>query len=279
MLTATRSPFRTPAVLNPAAALRISDQRSAPTGLLVLCVLLLSAAAAYAQGTITPKIAAPAPAAGTMFLYPERIPLADGGLALADRGVIFVPTHRAKPGSAVISLEVYRFRAARPQSTTPPIFLLYGGPSFEGLEPLLARKGYYEKRIRPLTDAADVVVVSQRGIGPSKPTTLIVVPPPFPLDHPATEAERVERVRANAKREKAFWVGQGLDLDGFTILEKMRSDPKLRDIPVVVVSGGDLTAEQQQQLRDFGQRMIKKGSLTEKELLDTLERALKRVQA
>ena len=68
------------------------------------------------------------------------------------------------------------------------------------------------------------------------------------------------------------------DLDGFTILERMRNDPKLRDIPVIVVSGGDLTSEQQDQLREFGQRMIKKGSLTEKELLDTLERALKRVQ-
>ena len=68
------------------------------------------------------------------------------------------------------------------------------------------------------------------------------------------------------------------DLDGFTILERMRNDKKLRDIPVVVVSGGDLSAEQQEQLREFGQRMIKKGSLTEKELLDTLERALKRIQ-
>ena len=68
------------------------------------------------------------------------------------------------------------------------------------------------------------------------------------------------------------------DLDGFSILERMRSDPSLRDIPVIVVSGGDLTSEQQEQLREFGQRMIKKGSLTEKELLDTLERALKRAE-
>ncbi|MBV6395551.1 MAG: Sensor histidine kinase RcsC [Anaerolineales bacterium] len=68
------------------------------------------------------------------------------------------------------------------------------------------------------------------------------------------------------------------DLDGFTILERMRGDETLRDIPVVIVSGGDLNTEQQEQLRDFGQRMIRKGMLTEKELLDTLERALKRVQ-
>jgi hypothetical protein len=44
-----------------------------------------------------------------------------------------------------------------------------------------------------------------------------------------------------------------------------------------VVSGGDLTAEQQVQLQEFGQRMIQKSVLTEKQLLDTLEHALKRV--
>ena len=68
------------------------------------------------------------------------------------------------------------------------------------------------------------------------------------------------------------------DMDGFTLLEKMRSSDKLRDIPVIVVSGGDLTTEQQIQLQDFGQRMIQKNALTEKQLIGTLERALKRVK-
>jgi PAS domain S-box-containing protein len=67
------------------------------------------------------------------------------------------------------------------------------------------------------------------------------------------------------------------DVDGFTILEKMRSEKRLRDIPVVIVSGVDLTPEQRQQLAEFGQRLITKGSLNEKDLLATIERALKRV--
>jgi CheY-like chemotaxis protein len=66
-------------------------------------------------------------------------------------------------------------------------------------------------------------------------------------------------------------------LDGFTILEKMRTTEKLRDVPVIVVTGGDLTTEQQTQLQEFGQRMIQKSALSEKQLLDTLDRALKRV--
>jgi len=67
------------------------------------------------------------------------------------------------------------------------------------------------------------------------------------------------------------------EMDGFTILEKLRETPALRDIPVVVVSGGGLTNEQQQQLADLGKRLIAKGSLKEEELIASLEQALKRI--
>ncbi len=67
-------------------------------------------------------------------------------------------------------------------------------------------------------------------------------------------------------------------LDGFAILERLRSTEKLRDIPVIVVSGVDLTAEQQRQIQEFGQRMIQKSELSEKQLIGTLERVLKRVK-
>lgn len=68
------------------------------------------------------------------------------------------------------------------------------------------------------------------------------------------------------------------DLDGFSILEKMRENARLRDVPVVVVSGGDLTPDQNKQLTEFGQRLLSKGSLNEKDLISTIEHALKRVE-
>lgn len=190
-------------------------RRPVRCGLPLVLLALLVPLAAYAQG----RSAAPAPAAGTLHLYPERIPLLDGGLADAERGVIFVPLTRTKPAGPVISLEVYRFKATNPAPGVPPIFYLYGGPSFEGLEPLLARRGYYERRLRPLRDAADLVIVSQRGIGPSKPTTLIEVAPPAPLDQPQAPEARAAAIRASAEREKQYWLDRGLDLRGFTILE------------------------------------------------------------
>jgi len=67
------------------------------------------------------------------------------------------------------------------------------------------------------------------------------------------------------------------EMDGFTILEKLRDEPKLRDIPVLVVSGGGLTNEQHQQLADYGQRLITKGSLKEDDLIESIESALKRI--
>jgi len=69
------------------------------------------------------------------------------------------------------------------------------------------------------------------------------------------------------------------DMDGFMILEKMRENPILRDIPVVVVSGGGLTNEQHQQLNDFGKRLITKGSLKESELIANIENALSRINS
>ena len=67
------------------------------------------------------------------------------------------------------------------------------------------------------------------------------------------------------------------DMDGFTILEKLRENPSLRDIPVLVVSGVGLTNEQQQQLSNFGQRLITKASLNGGELIESIENALNRI--
>jgi PAS domain S-box-containing protein len=69
------------------------------------------------------------------------------------------------------------------------------------------------------------------------------------------------------------------EIDGFKILENMQASEKLRDIPVIVISGMDLTTEQKNQLSEFGQRLLSKGSFNEKELLTSLQRTLERVHS
>ena len=68
------------------------------------------------------------------------------------------------------------------------------------------------------------------------------------------------------------------EMDGFTILEKLRQDKKLRNIPVIVITGADLTIDQQKQLNDLGKRLLQKSSLKEIELIETIENALQRVR-
>jgi len=67
------------------------------------------------------------------------------------------------------------------------------------------------------------------------------------------------------------------DLNGFALLENIRANPVLRRIPVIVLTGADLTPEHHQQLTEFGQSVIAKGYLREKDLLVSLEEALRAI--
>jgi pimeloyl-ACP methyl ester carboxylesterase len=186
-------------------------------------VLILGAGCDAGPGATTTfhSAVAPAPDAGTIFLYPERIPLQDGGFVNAERGIYFASVNRARTGSPVIGVEVYRFRASpQAQPGTPPIFFLHGGPSFQGLERSLEDVGTFEDRWLPLTNVSDVVVVGQRGIGSSKPTTIIeVTTPPAPVNEPYDLERSASAFRTVLAREREYWEQAGLDLSGFTVLE------------------------------------------------------------
>lgn len=168
------------------------------------------------------KVAVKSPEPGMLFLYPERIKLKAGGFFNAERGMMFVPVNRSKPNSDFISVEVYRFkRSDKANPNTPPIFFLYGGPSFEGLERIFEKLGAFEEEEwYPLVGISDVVIVSQRGIGPSKPTTTIeTTTKPLPPDQQYNDEEAIAEYQDVLAREKAVWEKLGLDLSGFTVIE------------------------------------------------------------
>lgn len=155
--------------------------------------------------TTTHLAAQGAPAAGSLFLAPERFFLEDGSLASAERGLLFAPIVRSKPASGVLAVEVYRFEAsAEAPIDAPPLFVLNGGPGYPGLAGRLHDPGFFEERIEPYTVLGDVVVLGQRGIGSSWPNTVCAGSGP-PL--------------VAGKRCREHWEERGLDLRGFTVIE------------------------------------------------------------
>lgn len=178
---------------------------------------VLFAAAVMIQGPLAHG--APGPRAGSLFLYPERVASRDGGLLKAERGMLFVPVRRDDPESRTIGVEFYRFFSTSEETPPPPVFQLFGGPGFPGLEGAIREPGSFEEGLGNMVALADVVVVGQRGIGSSKPDTRCEAPAPVPLD--AADRRRQEaRVLAQASaRCRAFWEGEGYDLSGFNVVE------------------------------------------------------------
>jgi len=68
------------------------------------------------------------------------------------------------------------------------------------------------------------------------------------------------------------------EMDGFVILENLRKDKNLRKLPVIVITGENLTKEQKEQLEALGKRLLQKSTLNEQELIEAVENALQRVK-
>ncbi len=67
------------------------------------------------------------------------------------------------------------------------------------------------------------------------------------------------------------------DMDGFQLLEELRSETLYRSLPVIILTSADLTPEQHKMLSEFGSQMLQKSALKEKELLLTLNEALAKI--
>ncbi|WP_372751662.1 alpha/beta hydrolase [Labilibaculum sp.] len=189
----------------------------------MLCIILIfsSSTLVFSQKTTFHTAKASAPEAGSIFIFPERILLEDGSFFNAERASMFVPINRSEKNSDVISLDVYRFKASeKANPDTPPIFFLHGGPAFQGLESAFSVPGTFEKYWQFMTDVADVVVVSQRGIGTSKPTTIIESKKPSTtFDKAYNEEAEIEALQKKLTSERKVWEDFGIDLKGFTVLE------------------------------------------------------------
>lgn len=186
-----------------------------------LLAVATTAACPPARTAAAQTAASPSPDPGTLFLHAERFEREDGSLGDVERGVLYVPQDRSRPEAGVLAVVFHRFPAEDAGSgrggAAPPIFRLHGGPGFGGLE--LDDPGYYEENVEPYTAFADVVVVGQRGFGPSRPSTDCegVEAPLF--DPTVPEARRAEALREASRKCRAYWEGRGLALEGLNARE------------------------------------------------------------
>jgi CheY-like chemotaxis protein len=66
---------------------------------------------------------------------------------------------------------------------------------------------------------------------------------------------------------------------GFKLLERIRGDEALRDLPIIVYTGRDLTREEDRQLRDLSASIIVKDARSPERLLDETALFLHRVES
>jgi CheY-like chemotaxis protein len=64
-------------------------------------------------------------------------------------------------------------------------------------------------------------------------------------------------------------------IDGFTILDMMKADEELRDIPVIVITAKDLSHNEYKRLAGRIESLLQKGEFMEEELFESISNILK----
>jgi threonine synthase len=64
------------------------------------------------------------------------------------------------------------------------------------------------------------------------------------------------------------------ELDGFTLLEILRSEDDLREVPIIVVTAKELSPDEWRRLDGHVESLLQKGSFMEEDLLEDILEAL-----
>ncbi len=69
------------------------------------------------------------------------------------------------------------------------------------------------------------------------------------------------------------------EMDGFEIIDAMQASKDLRNIPIIAISGENLSETQEEKLASLNLHLLKKGALNTKDLLSTIERSLSHLKS
>lgn len=68
------------------------------------------------------------------------------------------------------------------------------------------------------------------------------------------------------------------DINGFELLEKFKSEPRLKQIPVIIITGSELEPDQMQKLGEYVDQIFSKWTIDKNDLLLNLQEALNRIR-
>lgn len=153
--------------------------------------------------------------------------LDDGQVVRLETGKVDVPESRERPTSRTISISYYRLSstASRPSA---PIFLLAGGPGDSWVDRFETRDGREEALF--YRQIGDVVLFDQRGAGHSRPRLVCPETIGLPLDEVVTEQSYAVAVRRAARKCRAHWEREGVDLKAYNTLENAADVDELRRV-------------------------------------------------
>ena len=66
------------------------------------------------------------------------------------------------------------------------------------------------------------------------------------------------------------------NLDGFDVIETLRANPQTRDLPIIVISAKDLTANEVSRLKETVAAVMKKQGFQGEKLVDEINHVLRR---
>jgi CheY-like chemotaxis protein len=65
-------------------------------------------------------------------------------------------------------------------------------------------------------------------------------------------------------------------IDGFTVVQRLRSQERWHNLPIVILSGADVSDEQRQTLNKFSQDFIQKGHFSKEIISSTIKKVIKK---
>lgn len=138
------------------------------------------------------------------------------GKAAAELGRITVPERRNGSSKATIDLALVRIKS-QASKPLPPLVYLDGGPGGDGYT--VAQIDSYADLFERIRETRDVILLSQRGTGLSRPRPSCAIPDPLPDDFFLSEETMTRELTRRGAECAATLRAQGIDLAAYNTEE------------------------------------------------------------